>query len=152
MKDTFREASHLVRLVVVLAVAIVAFLGLRGAVVPKDFGQYGHYRPGALEDSRAKPIVFAGQQDCVVCHEDQAKARDSGRHARITCEACHGPQAKHVEDPSNKPKLPQVSAICTNCHEKDVAKPKWLPQQVTKDHANGMECNSCHKPHAPKMG
>lgn len=152
MRETFREASHLVRLVVVLLVAIAAFLVVRGAVVPKGFGEYGHYRAGALNDIRARPISFAGQQDCVNCHEDKAQERASGKHARITCEACHGPQAKHVEDPTQKPKLPAATALCTNCHEKDVAKPKWLPQQVTKEHANGMECNSCHKPHAPKMG
>lgn len=152
MPNKVRESGHLFRLVAVLAAAIVAFLLIRGAVIPKAFGQYGHYRPGALEDNQKRTPRYAGQSECLLCHEEQANLRKAGKHANVSCEACHGPLAKHTEDPSaNKPQLPQATALCKSCHEKDAAKPKWFPQVKTSEHNTGMDCNSCHQAHKPKL-
>jgi hypothetical protein len=150
MSNNFRESGHLIRLAAVLVVAVIGFLVLRAAVIPEGFGQYGHYRPGALDDNQKHPIRYAGQAECLVCHEDQAKQRSAGKHAKVSCEACHGPLARHAEDPQNKPQLPQA-ALCASCHEKDAAKPKWFPQVVTAEHNTGMTCNSCHQAHQPKL-
>ena len=135
---------------------ILAALGLfavvRMAVIPKAFGQYGHYRPGALDLVRQRPIAYAGQQECVLCHDEEAKTRASGRHAHVSCETCHGPLAKHAGDPAaNVPKLPQVAGLCVRCHEKDTAKPRAFPQVVSVEHSGGMACNDCHKPHNPHL-
>jgi hypothetical protein len=128
------------------------FLGVRAAVIPKDFGKYGHYRPAALDLVRSRPIAYAGQETCVMCHDDQAKVRASGKHAHVSCEACHGPLAKHADDPeANVPKLPEVADLCRRCHEKDAAKPKSFRQVVTAEHSGGMACNSCHVPHNPHL-
>lgn len=151
MRATLRDWEHLLRLIVVVLLGIAAFLLLRGAVIPKDFGRYGHYRPAALDDISAKPPAFAGQAECALCHEDKVKERAAGRHAAIHCEACHGPQAAHVANPEKKPaKHTNIAALCGGCHEKDAAKPAFLPQVVTKQH-NGDECNACHQPHQPKL-
>ncbi|HLK50333.1 MAG TPA: hypothetical protein VKT49_19455 [Bryobacteraceae bacterium] len=148
----FRDAGHLVRPAVVLLAGLAAFLVIRSAVVPKDFGQYGHYRPAALNLIRQRPLAFAGQGTCVACHDDQAAARAAGRHAHVACEACHGPQAKHTEDPvGSKPVLPDVAMLCRRCHEKDAAKPKSFPQVVTAEHSVGLACNTCHQPHNPHL-
>ena len=40
----FKDIEHLIRLVVVIVIAVAAFIVLRVAVVPRSFGQYG--RPG----------------------------------------------------------------------------------------------------------
>jgi hypothetical protein len=147
-----RESSHLLRLVALLIAAICVFLLLRQAVVPKAFGQYGHYRPGALEMIRQRPIAFAGQDACIACHDDQAKLRASGRHAHVACEACHGPQAEHANDPmKTKPQLPDVANLCRGCHEKDPAKPRNFPQVVTAEHMGDVPCDTCHKPHNPHI-
>ncbi|MBL8231618.1 MAG: hypothetical protein JNL98_24185 [Bryobacterales bacterium] len=152
MSNNLRESGHLIRLAAVLAVAVVGFLVLRAAVIPPEFGKYGHYRPGALEDNQKRAIQYAGQADCLSCHEEQAKQRSAGKHAKVSCEACHGPLAKHTEDPqANKPQLPQGATLCASCHEKDAAKPKWFPQVVTAEHNTGMACNSCHQAHQPKL-
>lgn len=152
MRRFVRDASHLLRLVVVFIAALGAFMLLRQAVIPKAFGQYGHYRPGALESIRQRPVFFAGQDACIACHDDQAKARSSGRHARVACEACHGPQAQHANDPSAlKPQLPEVLTLCRRCHEKDAAKPRSFPQVVTAEHMGDVACNSCHQPHNPHI-
>ena len=152
MRRLFHDWVHLVRPALVLIAAMGVFLVVRAAVIPKDFGKYGHYRPGALDLVRSHPIAYAGQDTCVMCHDDQAKVRAAGKHAHVACEACHGPLAKHADDPeSNRPKLPDVADLCRRCHEKDAAKPKSFPQVVTAEHSGGMLCNSCHQPHNPHL-
>jgi hypothetical protein len=152
LRRLFRDSGHLVRPAVVLLAGLGLFLAIRGAVIPKNFGEYGHYRPGALDTIRQHPIAFAGQDACAMCHEDEVKARAAGKHAHVACEACHGPLAKHAEDPvANKPKLPEVADLCHRCHEKDAAKPKGFPQVATAEHSGGMACNSCHQPHNPHL-
>jgi uncharacterized CHY-type Zn-finger protein len=137
---------------VVLLLGLGLFLAIRAAVVPKGFGKYGHYRPQALALIRSRPIAFAGQDMCLMCHDDQGKARAAGKHARVACEACHGPLADHAADPAaHKPVLPDVANLCRRCHEKDAAKPQGFPQVVTAEHSGGVLCNSCHQPHNPHL-
>ena len=148
----FRDSGHLVRPALVLLAGLGIFIVVRGAVIPKDFGKFGHYRPGALELVRSRPISYAGQDTCLACHDDQGKVRAAGKHAHVACEACHGPQAKHADDPTaTKPQLPDVANLCRRCHEKDAAKPAWFPQVVTAEHSGGMSCKDCHKPHNPHI-
>ena len=68
MKRFLGDAGHVVRLVVLLALAVVAFLVLRQLVVTPGFGQYGHYRPQALAANRNHPLVHAGREACLACH------------------------------------------------------------------------------------
>jgi hypothetical protein len=154
LRRLFRDSGHLIRPALVLVAALGLFLALRGAVVPKGFGKYGHYRPGALDTIRAHPVAYAGQDTCVMCHEEQANARKAGKHAHVACEACHGPQAQHAgsDDPgAHKPKLPDVANLCRRCHEKDAAKPAGFPQVATAEHSGGMVCTSCHQAHNPHL-
>lgn len=135
-----------------LLAALGVFMAIRAAVIPTGFGKYGHYRAGALDAARSKPIAYAGQDTCVLCHEDQARARGAGRHARVSCEACHGPLAKHANDPTSlKPTRPDSAALCRRCHEKEPAKPAAHPQVATAEHSGGAPCNTCHQPHNPRM-
>ena len=154
MNGFFRDSGHLVRPAIVLLAGLAVFFAIRNAVVPKAFGQYGHYRPTALEANRQHPLAFAGQAQCAMCHVDQAAARAAGPHAHVSCEACHGPQAKHAgsDDPAgSKPPLPDVATLCVRCHEKDAARPKGFPQVVSAEHSAGVVCNTCHQPHNPHI-
>jgi hypothetical protein len=147
-----RNWAHLIRPAIVLLAGVGLFLVIRAAVIPKDFGKYGHYRAGALESIRQRPISFAGQGACVLCHEEQAKVRATGKHAPVACEACHGALAQHANDPGSlKPTLPDTAVLCRRCHEKDAAKPKGFPQVATAEHSGGMACNGCHQPHSPRI-
>src|SRR5512141_627300 len=47
----FADYEHVLRMAAVFVVAIVCFLGWRLWMVPKDFGQYGHFRGGAIADA-----------------------------------------------------------------------------------------------------
>jgi hypothetical protein len=152
LRRIFRDSGHLIRPAILLLAGIGIFLIIRALIIPKDFGQYGHYRPAALEEIRQRPISYAGQDQCVICHDDEARTRAAGKHAHVACEACHGPLAKHAGDPvANVPKLPDVASLCRRCHEKDAAKPLAFPQVVAAEHSGGMLCNSCHQPHNPHL-
>jgi hypothetical protein len=154
VRQFLRDSGHLIRPAAVLLAALCIFLVARTALIPKAFGEYGHYNPGALETIRQKPVSYAGHETCVLCHEDEAKVHDAGKHAHVACEACHGPQAAHAQadDPSaHKPALPDVANLCRRCHEKDAAKPAGFPQVVTAAHSGGALCNVCHQPHNPHL-
>ncbi len=154
MRQILRDWGHLIRPAVVLLAGLGLFLVVRSALIPKAFGEYGHYSPGALEVIRQKPVSYAGQDACLMCHEEEGKVKAAGKHAHVRCEACHGPQAEHVnsDDPgSHKPRLPDVANLCRRCHEQDAAKPKGFPQVATVEHSGGMACDSCHQPHNPHL-
>jgi Cytochrome c7 and related cytochrome c len=151
LRRLFRDSGHLIRPALVLLGAVVVFMVVRAAVVPKNFGEYGHYRPAALGLVREHPLSFAGQDQCVVCHQDQADARKAGKHAKVACEACHGALEAHASDPSIVPKLPDAGKLCRTCHEKDTAKPAWFPQVVSAEHSGGVKCTVCHQPHNPHL-
>jgi len=150
--NAFKDTGHLFRLAAVFLVIGLAFLGLRAFLVPKSFGQYGHYRGEALAEIAARPVNFAGHQACEDCHADVLQKKNSGKHVHVNCEACHGAQAKHANDPASvqPPKL-DTAVLCVRCHEANIAKPKSFPQVVSADHASGMPCDTCHQPHSPAI-
>jgi hypothetical protein len=153
MRNRFKDAEHLVRVVLVFLAGIVVFLMVRGMIVPKSFGQYGHYRGDALADIAARPLAYAGREACEACHQDIADLKKTGKHAGVGCEACHGPLEKHVEDPGAVvPVKPDTAVLCVKCHEANSAKPKKFPQVISKEHAGDTACGTCHQAHKPKIG
>ena len=98
MFSKLKSAAHLLPLVLVFLAGLGAFLILRAALVPKDFGQYGHYRPAALDDSASGLSLCGTDEPVPTCHDDVTTARAAGGHKGVSCEACHGPLAKHADD------------------------------------------------------
>ena len=149
-----QDARHLFRLVWIFAIALVAFVIVRGILVPKSFGKYGHYRGDAITEISALPVAFAGHQVCEACHPDVLEAKVKGSHRGVNCEACHGALAKHADDPvSIHPAWLDTRVLCVVCHEVNGSRPKNFPQITAKDH-NGAElpCETCHEPHSPYIG
>jgi hypothetical protein len=148
----WKDAAHLIRPAVVFLAGLLIFLGLRSALVPSDFGKWGHYRAGALEEIRSKPLRYAGKETCAGCHVEQAGQWEAGKHARVACEACHGPAAAHAADFDKvKPASLDIASLCSGCHEKDAAKPSWFRQVASAEHSGGAGCEGCHQPHHPKL-
>jgi hypothetical protein len=146
------DYSHLIRIAALFATGLLVFLAGRSYFVPGDFGVYGHYRAGALEDVKAHPISFAGQAACVECHSDVGDLRKTARHAKVSCEACHGPLAGHAAgDEPLKPTRPDGVKTCTGCHLQSRSKPSTFPQINVAEHAGDNRCVECHNPHAPKI-
>jgi cytochrome c554/c'-like protein len=148
----FKDANHLLRLAAVFAAGFVIFIVLRGFLVPKSFGQYGHFRGDALAEIKSQPLHYAGHGTCETCHSDVLEQKVKGKHVRVNCEACHGPLAKHADDPGGTaPEKLDTAKLCVRCHEANTAKPKWFPQVVSADHSAGLACSECHKPHDPAI-
>ena len=107
--SAFKDAGHLFRFAGLFVLAFIIFLVVRSYVVPKSFGQYGHYRGAAISEIAARPVKFAGHEACETCHSDVLDVKSKGKHAHVNCEACHGPLAKHAEDPSSvTPVKPEI--------------------------------------------
>jgi hypothetical protein len=147
-----KDAGHLFRFAGLFVLAFLVFLVVRGYVVPKTFGQYGHYRAAAIGEIAQHPVKFAGHQTCESCHSDIADTKTKGAHAHVNCEACHGALAKHADDPASvTPTKPDTLVLCTRCHTASAARPKSFPQVNPADHMGGVPCETCHNPHSPAM-
>jgi len=148
--NVFKDAGHLFRLAAVFVAGLLIFLVIRGFLVPKSFGQFGHYRANAVTEIAARPIKFAGHESCEGCHADVLDKKKNGKHAGANCEACHGPQAQHADDPTAvKPDKLDTAVLCARCHEANAAKPRNFPQLDTEEHSTGLPCDTCHQPHSP---
>lgn len=148
----FKDSGHLFRFAGLFVVAFLVFWGIRGYVIPRTFGQYGHYRAAAIGEIAQHPLHYAGHEACETCHSDIATTKNAGKHAHVNCEACHGPQAKHADDPSVTPAKLDTAVLCVRCHAASAARPKNFPQVDAADHSNGVPCETCHQPHSPAIG
>lgn len=150
MRVLFGHKEHLVRVAALFLAGTGAFFVLRALFVPEGFGRYGHYRAGALDENRARPVAYAGRAACVECHSDVPEAAKGGRHEAIRCEACHGPLAGHAGDPGEHPAVrPDSKVICARCHAANVARPAGFPQVDVAEHAGEEACTTCHPAHQP---
>jgi hypothetical protein len=52
--SSFKEARHLFHFAGLFVLAFIVFWAIRGYVVPKSFGQYGHYRGNAIGEIAAR--------------------------------------------------------------------------------------------------
>ena len=152
MPERLKDHEHLLRMLALLLLGIAAFLVLRSFAVPKDYGRYGPFRAGALDDNAAQPVAFGGQAVCEECHGDVIESRQGSRHAGISCEICHGPAAAHAEDPSSsQPVRPDGRELCLNCHSVNVARPEAFPQIDPAAHGDEGLCTACHPHHHPEL-
>ena len=152
MGNRFKNAEHLIRVALVFVAGFFLFLLIRGLIVPKSFGQYGHYRGDALAEIAAREPNFAGREACEACHQEVVDLKKTGKHSIVGCEACHGPQSKHAADPGSVvPAKLDTAVLCVKCHEANSAKPKTFPQVISKEHAGDVACATCHQPHKPKI-
>ncbi len=151
--NRFKDTEHLWRVALVFAAGIIVFVLVRAILVPRSFGEYGHYRGNAIAEIAAKPVVFAGHQVCETCHSDILAVKKDGKHAGVHCEACHGALAAHADDPGTvqPPKL-DTAVLCVRCHQANAAKPKDFPQIDAQEHSSGLPCETCHQPHSPLLG
>lgn len=149
---TLKDAGHLFRLAAVFLFGLVLFLVVRSLLVPRSFGRYGHYRANAIGEIAALPINYAGHQVCEGCHTDIAETKSHGVHKGVNCESCHGPLARHADDPASvTPAKLDTTQLCPRCHQANLAKPKSFPQVDVAEHAQGATCNTCHQPHSPAI-
>ena len=159
-----RHLNHVIRLCVVLLMVMVGFAIARGFFVPQSFGVYGSYKYGYYrEDSRGEQEelaeLYQGTEKCAKCHEEVLDDVESGGHATVACEICHGYWQAHNKNTKNK--IPKNSSVelCMRCHQELAGRPDDFPQiKSFKVHMQeeetefdaGAACVDCHNPHAPE--
>jgi hypothetical protein len=147
-----RHYDHVLRVLGLFAAGFTTFLIVRYLMIPADFGLYGFYRAGALDDVKKQAPLHAGESVCLDCHSDVGKTRQDSRHKVVHCEACHGPLAKHAADSTVKPAALNPRLLCLKCHTTQPGLPVGFPNISPADHMGDLPCTDCHKPHSPKIG
>lgn len=152
------HARHVFRVLLVLLLVLIVVVIGRSFLVPKTFGDYGHYRYANVgEQMEARPPLHGGAKVCGDCHDDRLKALTAGAHAKVSCEVCHGPLGRHVKDGDvvAKPPIDRSPKLCGYCHRKIDGRPPKFPQVVFEKHVDGglgpKGCLECHDPHSPKL-
>lgn len=152
MSRRLRHYEHVVRMLSLFAGALAVFFVVRWVLVPADFGVYGFYRAGALNDVRARAPVHAGETACLECHGEVGELKQTARHKSVRCEACHGPLGKHASgDFDVKPRALNPRTLCLTCHTQAPGRPATFPQIIPADHGGDGPCTECHKPHRPRI-
>ena len=118
---------------------------------------------GACAAARAA-AGYIGEATCLGCHDEQKKGYADTMHgrsdhprapaAKFGCETCHGPGAKHVEEPDNPLlirrflKIPprEVSETCLTCHSRG----EHALWEGSQHDARNLSCVTCHSVHAFK--
>lgn len=146
----FGDYQHVLRMAGVFVAGVVLFLLWRSWMVPEDFGVYGHYRAGAIAEAASRTPAFAGQGSCIDCHSDVQQVRATGRHAQVSCEACHGPLGVHARGETDiAPIRPSNRGVCLSCHIARPGMPVSFPKIIVNEHSESGPCTDCHKSHAP---
>ncbi len=144
--------TQLKTLIPLFGLFIVLFLVARHFLIPESFGKYGHYRADSIDEIGALPINYAGKSICIECHETEAEMLASDQHANLSCEVCHGPNAKHADDYEVKDFLIKDGSrlFCGRCHSMNTARNQGVIIQVDikEHHPEKENCIDCHNPHA----
>ena len=147
-----RIPKQILGLAFIFAIVIAALFVARMLFIPPSFGKYGHYRADAVNEIVAQEINYAGYQACMECHDEIYKPKERSYHKSVSCEACHGPAAKHVEAPDEfVPGAPRERGYCPLCHDYNPSRPTGFPQIITELHNPGKACMTCHNPHNPVL-
>ncbi len=164
MEPKYKDShyTHVIRIVLgMVAIAVFGML-IRPLVLPRSFGEYGHYRPGAVEDETNRPMRNMTNESCMDCHKNIKKIHRKGVHESVSCEVCHASYADHIQDGEYYAPMPvvrgeDIKALCLRCHNKIIrarppesikmiALPEHLEEQNVGTHH---VCNQCHHVHAP---
>ncbi|MEW6050911.1 MAG: hypothetical protein AB1644_07615 [Candidatus Zixiibacteriota bacterium] len=147
-----RLPRQLTPLLVIFVVAIGSLFVARHLLVPRTFGEYGHYRAAAVGEIAGQEFTYAGSLACADCHSDVYDLKQNSFHAGVACEVCHGPAKRHVDAPDEfVPEKPKGRGFCPLCHGYNPSRPSGFPQILPDVHNAGKACMTCHEPHNPTL-
>jgi predicted CXXCH cytochrome family protein len=115
----------------------------------------------------ANPDDYVGSETCMACHEGVGQAFAATKHAKLKdvsgwkdkvqgCESCHGPGAKHLEDPTvpnsivrfGKMDSKAISETCLGCHAGRETHNNFRRGEHWR---NDVGCTECHSPHGQTL-
>jgi DmsE family decaheme c-type cytochrome len=118
--------------------------------------------PPAPATPAAAQAGFAGQDVCIVCHDEQRQNIERSKHGQALnertpaanrgCESCHGPGQAHVDDEAKGHirrfaaiKPAEVNATCLTCHNRN----NHAAWEGSTHEARNLSCTTCHSAHHP---
>ena len=139
------------QLLLLFAIFISLFIGVRYLLVPESFGNIGHYRALSLYENELREIKFAGDESCIECHDDVIEMFETDVHSELSCEGCHGPCQDHVNLPDSTEVNKSVDRkFCALCHSINAARSTDMIFQIDlQEHEIDKNCIDCHNPHMP---
>ena len=152
------HTKHLYRAFILIVLALLGAMVVRGFLIPNSFGINGHYREDNITEQMDQQMKFGDSEDCVKCHEEQFKELKSDKHENLSCEGCHDTLLSHVkkDEKVSDMLIDKSKKLCLKCHEFLISRPKTFPQIELKKHLSdqGAEdakavCFDCHSPHLP---
>ncbi len=159
--------SHIYRLVLVLLLVLVGFLGVKRLATPQGWDYEAWFRRDALPQLQQQPALFGGNASCVdsSCHEP-SPSHEAKRsmlrqavHDGLACEGCHGPVGAHVQDGRKlaEARVDRDNDLCLRCHRAMLGRAQKVAQfdrsnnkmheMMAQDQTT--RCGNCHDPHAP---
>lgn len=184
------HTKHIWRAAIILTVVFVFAVVARFFLLPESWGERGYYRADSLLDYMKKPVRHGDETACQPCHAERFAEKQAGKHASLSCEVCHAPlfyaflnpeegiaveeevhgaypekRYPHSDGTQKVNPMPTDTSheLCSNCHQKLMARPENMPQINLKEHlvdAGAIEkgdeipdgvCEACHNVHDPTL-
>ncbi|MGE0593404.1 MAG: DmsE family decaheme c-type cytochrome [Vicinamibacterales bacterium] len=168
-----RGAGRSSRVFVWLAgLSMLALVLAAGSVTTQTAAAAGSLSGGpdaspAIPLAQAADEGYLGSETCLACHDDPGAAYRASVHANPAhpgapaagrgCESCHGPGARHLEDPSvensirrfDRTSPGEASLACLTCHAAAAGTPETAMWAGSSHDARNLSCTTCHSVHAP---
>lgn len=150
-KSQSKLPEQIKRLSVVVAVLLGGMLFVRQYMIPPHIRETEFHKASTIEREIARGVKYAGSATCRDCHDEFYDMKENGYHRTLSCETCHGPGARHEEDPSEiNLVVPTGRESCYDCHVYNASRPTGFPQINPFVHNPLKSCLSCHDAHEPK--
>ncbi len=144
--------SHIKRLFGIYFGILLIFIIVRPFIIPKSFGEFGHYRANSIQDNINLPTKYVDIKECEDCHEKEYEEFFSHSHKNLNCQICHAFVSQHIDNPEEKKPSKEMNRdFCGKCHFEIESRPSSFPQIDEKLHNPEENCISCHSPHNPSL-
>jgi cytochrome c553 len=152
--------KHIRRLMTLLVIVAVLFVGGKIIFHPKSFGAYGHYRAASVEEIAAAHPTYLNSDSFSADHPKEYETWSTGIHNVVKCQICHIAADKSQYSASLSAGTPHPATtalptpsdsrkLCVKCHEKIAGRPDFMRQIEVTSHGGGGQCTACHNPHSP---
>lgn len=123
-------------------------LGVRAPRLPQLSPAKLVYQVATEQRIAGAPLQYTGPANCAECHSAQYATWQRGKHATVSCEACHGAARPHISDGASLSANPSREA-CGACHDQLDTRPPGFRQVSLAQHYSHSTCTACHPAHDP---
>jgi len=154
--------KHIRRLVALLVIFALLFVGGKIIFHPESFGVYGHYRAASVEEIAAPHPAYINSDLLSAGYPKEYETWSTGIHKVVKCQVCHSAVGSSMNTASFAADSPHPATtalpmpsdsrkLCVKCHERIAGRPDFMPQIEVSSHAGERQCTACHNPHSPLL-